>query len=280
MERARHGLNQEFHTEAFLVSLWAEFNERFGKEEECVEEVYRLAIAEGILYCRNCGSRRFRRKYGERVMSCMKCKNDIWLTAGTLLHNARKIKPWLGAMWLLGHGAFLSSAGFERLASIAQSSALNILRKIRTVMTSSMDERSEEFLSSQFISLFCKRSRETPARRHPRAEEEISEEEGEGEAAEPLSANDYSQSSHRRESPPPSTNGATAFPQSMTDGTYQTEADVRDFGHLSNISMLEGAEIDVYRLLSQDPRHIDTLLKQSMMPLNELASTLVGRQEC
>ncbi|MBY0358892.1 MAG: hypothetical protein K2W82_12880 [Candidatus Obscuribacterales bacterium] len=68
------------------------------------------------------------------------------------------------------HGVFLSSSKFHKIVGVAQSSALQIFRKIAIVVENNMDE-SASVASALFAVVFCKRSRETPARAHPRDEQ-------------------------------------------------------------------------------------------------------------
>jgi len=83
----------------------------------------------------------------------------------------RAAKPWLSAIWLMEQGFAPNSSSFHQLAEVSQSSALNILKKVRKVIQNKMDETSPTASSSTFQAVICKRSRETPARDHPKAEE-------------------------------------------------------------------------------------------------------------
>jgi hypothetical protein len=74
------------------------------------------------------------------------------------------------------HGMILTSSRFHKLAGIAQSSALNILTKLRMVIqNNNMEEGAPSVPSLLFQPSISKRSRETPARAHPQAEEEVFE---------------------------------------------------------------------------------------------------------
>lgn len=94
------------------------------------------------------------------------------ITVGTLLERCRRAEPWVMAIWLTERGVPLSSVRLHQIAAIAQSSALNILRKIRVVVQSEMEVGTILMPSSEFTSIMNRRSLETPSRLHPRTEEE------------------------------------------------------------------------------------------------------------
>ncbi|HEY9683201.1 MAG TPA: hypothetical protein V6C86_16605 [Oculatellaceae cyanobacterium] len=94
------------------------------------------------------------------------------ITVGTLLERCRRAEPWMMAIWLTERGVPLSSVCLHEIAAIAQSSALNILRKIRVVVQSEMEDGAILMPSSEFTSIMNRRSLETPSRMHPRTEEE------------------------------------------------------------------------------------------------------------
>ena len=94
-----------------------------------------------------------------------------WFTAGTFFDGIRHVRAWLAAIWMKENGASLTSAKLHRLVGIAYSSAWHILKKINTVLQEEMQEGYD--VASTFFSItYCKRSRETPAREHPIAEQE------------------------------------------------------------------------------------------------------------
>lgn len=158
--------------EAILACLWAQFNNQFPTEEDCLEEVYKRANDGGMLKCHHCGNKDIERDYGQRTFTCLSCKKTSWFTAGTFFHHMKLARAWLGAIWLMDHGQTISSLRFQKLAGIAYSSALNIFKKLTMVIESEMGEDAIAVSSSFFSPLVGKRSRETPARAHPLAEQE------------------------------------------------------------------------------------------------------------
>ncbi|MGI0134362.1 MAG: hypothetical protein ACREBW_05340 [Candidatus Micrarchaeaceae archaeon] len=79
-------------------------------------------------------------------------------------------KAWLATIWLMEKGLSISANALAAVLNIAQSSAHYMLKKIRMVLIDNMGQSSASFDCKLFEDLFCKRSRETPARAHPVAE--------------------------------------------------------------------------------------------------------------
>ncbi|MBY0360089.1 MAG: hypothetical protein K2W82_18955 [Candidatus Obscuribacterales bacterium] len=158
--------------------LIRQFDKKFPHERDCVEELYRRIQKEQHLKCFNCRNK-IKKEYGKRMTKCEHCHKEIWFTAGTFFNRIKLARPWLIAFWLIERGLLLSSSGFHRLIGIAQSTALNIFKKIMTVVQQTMSEDSLPVSSSEFSPIYCKRSYETQARNHPRTEEETKEEEEE-----------------------------------------------------------------------------------------------------
>jgi hypothetical protein len=76
------------------------------------------------------------------------------------------------AIWMTERGVALSSVSLHKMSDIAQSSALNILRKVRMVLENSMGQLATLMPSNEFRSIMNRRSLETPSRMHPRTEED------------------------------------------------------------------------------------------------------------
>lgn len=161
-----------FGNENNLLLFLSEFDRAFPTEESAVEDLKNRFENEGLLYCHHCGQPKLEKKYGARVLKCLDCGNQTWITSGTFFHYAKRIKPRLAAIWLMERGCVFGSSKFHRLVDIAQSSAFNILKRIAMVINAHMERDIYELPSSIFSTVVCKRSRETPARAHPVAEQE------------------------------------------------------------------------------------------------------------
>ncbi|MCA9801084.1 MAG: hypothetical protein KC777_03815 [Cyanobacteria bacterium HKST-UBA02] len=154
-----------------VLTLFEEFETRFPSEDDCVEELY-CCLVEGEAVCRHCDSFAISRDAGSRVIDCLRCGRRTWFTAGTFFERIRSVRPWLLAMWILERGGALSASVLQRLSGVAYSSAHALLKKLSMVAGEAMSGKSFLVSSSRFSAVFSRRSRETPARRHPIAEQE------------------------------------------------------------------------------------------------------------
>jgi DNA-binding MarR family transcriptional regulator len=153
-----------------LTSGLEEFAVLFPDEESCVEEIYRRLSAQRRK-CKYCNAD-LERAPGTRSAKCGRCRNETFLTAGTVFHGVWALRPWLAAIWLLERGISFNSHQLHlELQGIAYSTARNILLKIAQVVESAFPAEVQAQPSSLFSVLFARRSKETPAREPPIAEE-------------------------------------------------------------------------------------------------------------
>lgn len=159
--------------ERTLLKCWQEFEMVYPCEKDCVEALYAMVSRLHTLGCKNCRTDAIEREYGERIGKCLRCRRNFSFTAGTFFDRVREVRPWLAAIWFLEKGVLLSAKRFHELVGVAYSTAWMMHRKIALVIQSAMDmEKSIIRVSSQvFASAICKRSRETPAQKHPFAEQ-------------------------------------------------------------------------------------------------------------
>lgn len=157
-----------------LSSSLQEFNSIFPTEEASTEGVKIIIKNAGLLYCHHCGEDDLEERYSARVLKCLNCGKLTWFTSGTFFHRAKRIRARLAALWLMERGLIIASSKLNKLVNIAQSSAFHILKRIAIVIEDQMLKQEDicEIPSSVFIDIICKRSRETPARAHPIAEQE------------------------------------------------------------------------------------------------------------
>ncbi len=165
--------DSSFRTEASdLAFHLAEFTAEFQTEADCLEELCRRSDTAVVHKCRHCGTFILNKQHGDRVSKCQNCNRQTWHTAGTFFEGIRAVKAWLAAIWLMERGIALSSSKFAEFFEIAQSTAFNILHKIRTVIRKHMEHDAPITSSASFLTVFRKRSSATPAHAHPRAEQE------------------------------------------------------------------------------------------------------------
>ncbi|MBI5173424.1 MAG: hypothetical protein HY986_11100 [Candidatus Melainabacteria bacterium] len=151
--------------------VWEEFCSIYPDEGACWFALFDALSANNALFCRSCNSRAVQFSPLSRSTRCESCYRITWLTAGTVFHGARKLRPWMAAIWLFEHDIKISSSGFSFLLQIAQSSALNMYKSLFFVVNSEGKQNATEASSSQFLQIFNKRSLETLSWQHPVTEE-------------------------------------------------------------------------------------------------------------
>ncbi|MGD9683479.1 MAG: hypothetical protein AB7W16_20115 [Candidatus Obscuribacterales bacterium] len=165
-----------------LERSWRSFSKRFRSEEQCVNVVYEELASRMI--CPECGGRQFDRASGARSAFCARCGMKIWITSGTFFHRKKSLRSWLAAIWLMESGVGVSAWFLHKKLKIAYSTAHEILRALSDIVEAHRCETARHLPSSLFLDLFNRRSRETPARVHPREEQSEAEAEAERKSGE------------------------------------------------------------------------------------------------
>jgi LSD1 subclass zinc finger protein len=246
-----------------LSALWQQFTSEFPTKESCIDELYRRAPE--LLVCHHCALPLVPSRSGARVIRCSSCHNDTWPTAGTFFNRMRSPRTWLAIFWFFDKGVpLIKGWKLHELSGIAPSSASDLLRKVTTVIRELLPEDSTVVSSEQFCRAFAKRSRETPARKHPRAEEDAlraaeshDQVTGSGETAEELPT--LSQTAALPLLPPSefSGNGDGIAPQAMDEPKLEDDEQRK-----------------VYSVLCNQPVHFDLLCDQTGLPADTLSGTL------
>ncbi len=106
-----------------------------------------------------------------RHFRCENCKKKVWVTAQTIFADVRKFRPWILVIQLMENGVKFTPHSLHELVGISASTLKDIKRKIDSVILSQMPEDSPTVPSGLFAALLSRRTTETPARSHPRAEQ-------------------------------------------------------------------------------------------------------------
>lgn len=234
-----------------LNELLNEFEKDFPTEQDCLEELLRIA---GIRNkeCRFCGHNEVEKRHGGRAGMCRSCKKLNWFTAGTCLHHIKKAKARLAAIYFADRGEYMSSSKFSKILQISQSSAFEILKWLSLVIAKLIPDNGPSIHSSKFIPVFCKRSKETPAGAHPISEQQRAEEEEEKGRA-------HHHQSHSEDK------------ETGIFGTFSPE--ITETINLDCSSMSETAGT-VMKMLSESSLCFDELFKKLNCSIAELSSTL------
>jgi len=173
-------MSSNFHANAriakdALIAAWQDFCLLFPTAESAVEYLHQVVEGDGPIKCQYCANEDLTRNIGERFSYCNRCKRRTWFTSRTLLDHVKHPRAWLATIWFLEAGLHISSTNLAGVLGMAPSSALNMLKKVRLVISDNMEDGAVELPIGHFERLFCKRSKETPAREHPSAELDIIE---------------------------------------------------------------------------------------------------------
>jgi hypothetical protein len=155
-----------------LNDFIAKLMKKFPSEDDWVNELHKKMQMIGMVLCHHCGNTEVKHERGKRVVRCIACGKLSWFTAGTLFHKTKCVRPLMLAIFLMENGFSSNAFKFHRLVGIAYASAWAIFKKVTSVIQEHIVHQREEIPSSFFAVLFCKRSRVTPARQHPRAEQD------------------------------------------------------------------------------------------------------------
>ncbi len=154
-----------------LIRAFHDFEKRFPAEKDSVELFANLVLTEIGVQCRFCSSHSIVREYGSRLFRCSQCYKKGWIFTGTFFEKMRLAKLWNATIWLFERRVQFNAWQLANLCQVAYSSALVISRKIAKVIHLLQSENAELVPSAVFTTLFCKRSRETPANMHPKFEQ-------------------------------------------------------------------------------------------------------------
>jgi hypothetical protein len=163
--------------EKLLVNwVWFKFRQRYPNKEACVAMLFQYLSSLGLVFCHQCNSSSVERK-DARTILCLDCRKTSWFTSGTFFDHGKKLEAMIGAICLLESGVNCSANYFAKLANIATSTASELLKKLAIVINEKMAESGVALTSKEFIRLFMRRSRMTPAKEHPSFEQHAFEEE-------------------------------------------------------------------------------------------------------
>jgi len=174
------------------------------------------------------------------------------VTAGTFFHGIRHPQAWLAAIQFRELGVVVNSNKFAQLFGIVTSTASEIFKKLAIVIQSQIgvDEQVESIHSSTFVSVYSKRSKETPKRQHPRAEQaDIEDAEKNQEAIEEPEA--YAA-------------------ETGTNASF----DLGEYSFLANDPKYDWHFQEIYALTSNKRMHSSELYVQSQLPYNDVSATL------
>ena len=165
-------MSTKLESDSLLNEAWSKFNEQITCDEDAADAIFQSLLQSNEVDC-GCAHPQIIRESGERSFYCLTCKREVWFTAGTLFAGVSRLRAWMAAVWFKEWGVTVSSLRLSRLLDIAQSTALNINKKVSIALVSQMDEGALRIDPRRFSDVIFKRSRHTPADEHPRSELEF-----------------------------------------------------------------------------------------------------------
>jgi hypothetical protein len=140
-------------------------------EETALDLILQVQIQQRRLRCK-CGYvfESATRAMYERRVKCKVCRRKIYFTVGTLYEGVANVRARLGAVWLMEHGAVVTSTKLNQLFGIATSTGLSIINSIgafiEAMRGSRFEEASERVNCPIFGEIMIKRSRISGAYEH------------------------------------------------------------------------------------------------------------------
>lgn len=153
-----------------LKDVWPAFESQVPSDAVAADVIFQTLERQGEIVCR-CSCAQVVRDPGSRIFKCLNCKCETWFTAKTLLKRTSNLRAWLAAIYLKQNRVVITPSQLARLTEISQTGAYEIHKKLNFVVCDQIEDDSLLVPSELFRAAICKRSRETPARLHPEAEE-------------------------------------------------------------------------------------------------------------
>lgn len=166
---------QLFPGDATVQAYLDAFDRKHPTEKSLIELICGLYEHDDLNVCLHCGSFRLDEMENVRKRKCGSCFKIRHLTAGTFFHAQKNLRAMCKLIELLDHGIILSSPRIHKMLGIAQSSALQMMKKIMKVVENSYADEDNLVSTGVFSNVFCRRSNETPAHRHPISEQEAAD---------------------------------------------------------------------------------------------------------
>lgn len=162
----------------FSDKNWAivsSYLKEFDTPEKRSQDLLRKIEFKGCGYC---GTADVRMNKDGRSAYCSKCRLNSQITAGTFFHGISRLDVVHPQIYFYEAGVQFSANQIRVMFECAYGTAWGTNHKIKKVVLKAMKEGGTISIhSSLFEPVYSKRSVETPARHHPRYEQEICESE-------------------------------------------------------------------------------------------------------
>ncbi len=246
-----------------LLAFIAKIDKEFPTEEHILKEFERVIWGVSGIHCINCKSTSVIRRANERRWKCEDCFRITYLTAGTAFHGMKHPRAWLILIKLLGARMNISASRFHKVVGVSASASLIIFKKVGTVIEAAYAEETTEISTAVFSRVFSKRSRETPSRKHPIAEQNSVDEHEKRELRKTRLAN---------------LRDAIEDAESDADlsNDLQTIIDIEQLKqtHLKAEDQLSETEYAIYNLITDEPIAVEKMLSHLNIEVSLLSASL------
>ena len=113
----------------------AEFQERYGTEEQCRQYLFEKRWGDGFV-CPKCGYSEFFNIQARHLYQCKSCNHQVSVTAGTIMDKTRTpLVKWFMAFYLMGeNNNGISALALAKRIGVAYYTAWTMCHKIRYMM--------------------------------------------------------------------------------------------------------------------------------------------------
>lgn len=113
-----------------------DFNKVYRKEEDCLQAIQKIRWPNGF-QCPECGHDDGYRLHNRRVIECVVCKRQTYITAGTIFHRTRiSLLKWFWAMFLIAQDkGGVSALRLAKHLNVNLKTAWRMLHKLRRAMS-------------------------------------------------------------------------------------------------------------------------------------------------
>lgn len=160
--------------DALIAAMRVAFDKEMSTIEKGEDFLFQKLLLAGSIKCKKCLSTDFIRTDGTRQVCCKSCRHKQSFTSGTFFNRMRRetTLEYLFLISLLENGIIVNASEFERHSSVCYSTSLSMIKKSGFVIEKFMSkENLDKLHCSELKTVVQRRSRETPARRHPRDEQ-------------------------------------------------------------------------------------------------------------
>lgn len=219
---------------ALAIQAMPGIKAEFGPEEKAQSIALNDIAKRKFLICGQCKSKNKIPKTDLRMFLCTKCRKEIWITANTNYHKAKKFFARLAIMRLKEMGIIVTPNDAARLLSVTTDTVSRIYKQVGIVVISRFPKRAVEVPSEYALTVYTRRTILTPAGKPP-FEEEFE-----------------MQRQHQAQEPQP---------QSVSI----SQSDMPDLSEL---------ELLIFAIISKNPIHFDQLAERSQLQTHTLSSAL------